>query len=144
MKKLIYLLAIAFVASLAGACTGDSDYDALPRTISTFVTQYCPDPDVASYTHPSADTYVVVIKGGPRITFGSDYQWTRIDGCGMPLQQVLLFDQLPSPLYRYLEEGEYLGQVFLATRNPRRYGLLLLSDTITYDVATARVIQTGL
>ncbi|MCM1036658.1 MAG: PepSY-like domain-containing protein [Bacteroides sp.] len=137
MKKLIYLIALL---PLLAACSDDGgDYDALPRTISTFVSQYWPDPDVESYTKPRPGVYVVIIKNGPELTFDASYQWTRIDGCGMPLQQTLLYDQLPSPLYRYLEECEYTGQVFLASRTPRRYGLRLLTDSITYDVATATV-----
>jgi len=138
MKMLLYILALPL--ALASCISDDGgDYDALPRSISTFVSQYWPDPSVESYTRPRPGVYVVVIHAGPRLTFGSDYQWTAIDGRGVPLRQTLLYDQLPSPLYRYLEECEYLGQVFMATRGPRRYGLRLLTDSISYDVATATV-----
>ena len=136
MKKL--LLAILPLL-MSVACSDGGDYDALPRTISTFVSQYWPDPDVESYTKPRPGVYVVVIHNGPVLTFDSSYQWTRIDSRGMPLGQTLLYDQLPSPLYRYLEECGYTGQVFLASRTPRQYGLRMLTDSITYDIGSATV-----
>ncbi len=138
MKKTI-LLFIAVVALIVSSCHNDSEYDLLPPGAADFITQYWPDPYIESVTKPSKDETQVVVKNGPTITFGIDNEWTEIDGNGMPLPQVLLFDRLPSPLYDYLESGEYLNQVFEIERDPRRYEVEILNGDITYDIATHRI-----
>lgn len=138
MTRFCYFIILLLAAGMA-ACNGDEDFNALPRDISSFVTEYWPDPDVESYTHPAADKYVVIIRNGPRLTFGTDYRWTDIDGCGLPLPQVLLFNELPEPLYKYLEATEQLNAVFAISRTPRQYTLLMLDSEITYDIQTQAV-----
>lgn len=135
MKRLLALL-LPIALLCAQSCHGDDDFDALPRSISTFVCQYWPDPDIESYTRPSPDVYVVIIHNGPKLTFGAGYAWTDIDGCGLPLPQVLLYNELPGPLYRYLAETEATGAVFRITRTPRLYTIVLLDGTLTYDPST--------
>lgn len=57
----------------------------------------------------------------------------------MPLPQVLLFDQLPPALYKYLEETENLGNVFSLERNRSTYTVVLLDETLSYDIATQQI-----
>lgn len=139
MKRFCYIFLLLGLAVCAGACNGDEEFNSLPRKISTFVCQYWPDPDVESYTQPSEGKYVVILRGGPELTFDAAYTWTEIDGCGMPLPQVLLYDQLPSPLYRYVEATEQTNAVYRITRTPREYTLLMLNTELTYDVGTEAI-----
>jgi hypothetical protein len=57
----------------------------------------------------------------------------------MPLPQVLLFDRLPPSLYSYLEETENLGNVFSIERDRTTYTVVLLNETLSYDVATEQI-----
>ncbi len=71
----------------------------------------------------------------PGLTFGENYGWTAIDGYGMPLPQVMLFDQLPPRLYAYLQDSQQqLDSVFGMERDSKRYVLTLLDSTLTYDI----------
>lgn len=137
MKRLF--LTLFLIVPLLWSCQSSDEYDALPRSISTFVSQYWPNPDIESYTHPGPDVYVVVIHNGPRLTFDAAYAWTEIDGLGLPLPDNLLFNELPDPLYRYLTETEATDAVFGMARNPRAYTLQLLESSLTYDIATQAV-----
>lgn len=138
MKK-TFLLYIALIALTVTGCHNDSEYDLLPPGAADFISQYWPDPYIESVTTPSKGETQVVVKNGPTIMFGSNNEWVEIDGNGMPLPQVLLFDQLPSPLYGYLESGEYLGQVFEIDRDPRKYEVEILNGDITYDITTGQI-----
>lgn len=140
IRRIFYLL-LPLALLCTQACDRDDDFEALPRSISTFVCRYWPNPNIDSYTHPAADRYVVIVRDGPALTFGPApaYDWTEIDGCGLPLPQVLLYDQLPEPLYRYISATEALDAVFCLTRTPRLYTIRLLDSVLTYDPATHAV-----
>lgn len=129
------------VAIIVTSCHNDSEYDLLPPGAANFISQYWPDPYIESVTRPSKSRTQVVVKNGPTITFGSSDEWIEIDGNGMPLPEVLLFDQLPTPLYNYIESGEYLDQVFEIERDARLYEVEILNGDITYDIATARISE---
>lgn len=124
-----------------GACSSNEDYDEVPSPIIMFITQYWPNPIIENYSHPSSGEYDVDVKGGPSFEFDSNYSWTEVDGNGMPLPQVFLYDQLPQTLYDYLEGGSYLDQVFEVERNSKTYSLDLLNIDLTYDIATATIRQ---
>jgi len=140
MKKTVFILLLP-VIGLFAACHNDSEYDLLPQGASAFITQYWPDPYIESVTKPEKDETKVVVKNGPTITFNADNEWIEIDGNGMPLPQVLLFDLLPTPLYQYIESGEYLNQVFEIERDARRYEVDILNGDITYDIATTQITE---
>ena len=140
MKKTICILLLP-VIMLVAACHNDSEYNLLPPGAATFITQYWPDPYIESVTKPDKDETQVIVKDGPTITFNSNNEWIEIDGNGMPLPQVLLFDQLPRPLYSYLESGEYLNEVFEIERDARRYEVEILNGDITYDIATTQITE---
>lgn len=140
MKKTFLLLIISVLGALAG-CQSSDNFGELPESVSNFITQYWPDPDISSVTRPGADSLVVTIKNGPTLTFNADNEWTEINGNGLPLPQVVLFDRLPSVLYQYIEAGSYTNQVFSIARTPRVYTAQLLDALLTYDIATATVRQ---
>lgn len=140
MRKIITFLALA---SVMLACSDNEEYDKVPDPIIAFITQYWPNPIIEAYSHPSANKYEVDIKNGPSLDFDGDYSWTEVDGEGLPLPQVFLYDQLPQPLYEYLEAGEYLNQVFEVERNSKTYTLDLLNIDLSYEIASGAIRHTN-
>ena len=124
--------------STSSCSSGGEDISGLPSPLQDFIVRYFPGSRIDSYSHPGA-TYHVRIYNGPGLTFDSAYQWTSIEGYGMPLPQVLLFDQLPPALYAYLQETENLDSVFGIVRTPLIYTLTLLDSTITFDIDSERI-----
>ena len=106
------------------------------------LTQYYPNSEVQSYTH-NAGVYHVRLDDGPGLTFDSSYEWTDIDGYGMPLPQVLLFDQLPPKIYQYLQETGQLNAVFAVRRDSTEYALTLLDQNLRYDIASGELTGTA-
>lgn len=134
----VAVLVAAAVGSVLSGCHHAELWEELPPDISSFISQYFPNSELNSYTH-TGTTYHVRIDDGPGLTFDADYKWTDINGYGMPLPQVLLFDQLPPKIYDYLQETEQLNAVFALSRDSARYTLTLLDQTLTYDIATATI-----
>lgn len=126
------------------ACSNNDDnyYNEVPQPIITFITQYWPNPVIREYSHPSSNVYEIEIKNGPSLDFDGNFAWTEIDGNGMPLLRELLYDQLPTELYQYLESGSYLEQVFEVDRNARTYNVDLLNVDLVYDIATGVIRET--
>ncbi len=73
------------------------------------------------------------------MTFDHECEWEAINGYGMPLPQVLLFDQLPPALYKYLEETDDVGSVFSIERDRTSYTVVLLDSTLIYDIKTQQI-----
>ena len=140
MKRIFYSLIL--LVGLCGCSSTENAYDELPAPIAKFISEYWPNPDIDSYTQPEADEYVVIIKSGPSLTFDADYKWTDVNGLGMPLQEMFLYDQLPTNLYDYLSEGSNLDDVFRVVRDSSKYTLTLLDTVIEYDMATGQITQT--
>lgn len=136
------LLPLLIVLLLIHGCSSNL-YDELPSKMASFVTQYFPGTAIDTYTETS-DSYYVRIKHGPGITFDSNYNWTEINGYGMTLPQVILFDQLPTALYRYIQSAEWLDFVFDISRDNNIYMVTLLNSTLRYETATGsiRTIET--
>lgn len=127
--------AMLFVMS---SCQNDDEWNDMPQEIASFVSKYFPGEGVNSYTHNGA-AYHVRVDDGPGITFGSDYAWESVDGYGMPLPQVMLFDQLPPKLYAYLQDSQQLDSVFSMERDSKRYTLTLLDTTLVYDIESGQI-----
>ena len=142
MKK-TFLLFIALIALTVTGCHNDSEYDLLPLGAADFISQYWPDPYIESVTTPSKGETQVVVKNGPTIVFGSNNEWVEIDGNGMPLPQVLLFDQLPPKIYQYLQETGQLNAVFAVRRDSTEYALTLLDQNLRYDIASGELTGTA-
>ncbi len=139
--KTLRLLFIPIIVALSLSACDHEEYDKMPREIANFISQYWPDPNIESCTQPNDNTWVIIVKNGPTLTFNGSYDWTSINGNGLPLPQVLMFDRLPNTLYRYLESGEMLGQVFSIERTPKMYTVKLLTQTVTYDIGSDTVRQ---
>lgn len=140
MKRIILQSLIAVILLLS-SCQSSDIFKELPGPVSNFISMYWPNPAIESYSHPSADVYRVIIKNGATLEFDSDYLWTDIDGNGMPLPEVLLFDVLPEKLYDYISASQKVNEVFTIKRTPRIYSLTLLDTDIDYDIATETVTQ---
>lgn len=149
MKRILSLMsligALAMMVTMLSCSDNDNDnneYDQLPDTIAAFVSKYFPNPDIESYDHPSG-IYHVKIKDGPGLTFDEDMQWEVINGYGMPLPQMLMFDQLPVALYAFLQETDNTKNVYSVERNSRTYTLELLTSSVIFDIATEQIKQTS-
>ena len=77
----------------AGGCSHRDLWDDVPGPVAEFLNQYFPYSELQSVTE-SGSNYHISIDDGPGLTFDYTYSWIAIDGYGMPLPQVLLFDQL--------------------------------------------------
>lgn len=131
-------VALMFVAS---SCHSDDEWNEMPQEIADFVSKYFPGEGIGSYSH-NGNTYHVRIDDGPGLTFDSNYAWEIVDGYGMPLPQVMLFDQLPPKLYGYLQDSQQLDSVFSMERDSRRYTLSLLNSDLFYDIKTGEISGT--
>lgn len=134
------LMAVLWIGP--SGCSDSSDlYDQLPVPVAKFVTQYFPGYGIDSYTD-TTDGCHVRLDNGPGLTFDAQYQWLSINGYGMPLPKVLMFDQLPPKLYMYLQETENADNVYSVERDGFRYTLHLLSATLVYEISTGRISGT--
>lgn len=139
MKTLQYIrltaaaLACAALMWVVTSCRHSDLWSEMPQEISSFITHYFPFQELQSFDKGST-TYHVRIDDGPGLTFDSECAWIAIDGYGMPLPQVLLFDQLPPKVYDYLQETEQVNSVFSMERDKTSYTLTLLDDTLTYYI----------
>lgn len=131
---------LVFVAGLS-SCGKDDEWGEVPREIANFIEQYYPGSAISSFSE-SDNTYHVRIKDGPGMTFGSDYSWIVVDGYGLPLPQVMLFDQLPPKLYGYLQDSQQLDSVFGMERDSSRYTLTMLNATLFYDIRSGEISGT--
>lgn len=135
-------LAVSIIIGSLSGCKDDNDlWGELPAEISQFITQYFPNSSIDSFSE-SANTYHVRISNGPGMTFNKDCEWEAINGYGMPLPEVLLFDQLPPALYTYLEETSELESVFSMDRDKASYTIVLLDTTLHYDISTQEITGT--
>ena len=136
--NIIVSLAIALALCALPSCDHSELWDELPYQITKFINNYYPDSQLQSVSD-AGGSYHVRIENGPGMTFDSDEQWVAVDGYGMPLPHVLLFDQLPPAVYSYLQETEQLNSVFSISRDNGKYTIVLLDTTIYYDTATDKL-----
>ena len=120
-----------------GACSNDASEE-LPSAVSQFITQYFPGMSVKSYNVLSDNGCVVQLASGPTLRFDSENQWMDIDGNGARLPQVLMYDQLPTELYEYLQATEQQADVYVMKRDKYYYKLTMLDTVLTYDIATGK------
>ena len=144
MKKITNLLSLIVMGMIVvlGACSSDAAEE-LPSAVSQFTTQYFPGLGVKSYNELSDGGCVVQLSGGPTLRFNSDYKWIDIDGNGVRLPQVLMYDQLPTELYEYLQATEQQSDVFVLKRDKYYYKLTVTDTVLTYDTATGKVTYPG-
>ena len=130
-----------FLCMAVTACQSGDDFDKMPQSVMKFVTQYWPNPAVTLCQQNDDGTWLIEIKNGPTLTFNSSEQWQTVNGNGVPVPQVLLFDRLPSKLYDYLENGEYLDEVFEIVKSPREIMLQLHRSKVYYTIENENIRQ---
>lgn len=123
---------------LPSACHNTELWSDLPKAVNDFITQYFPNSELQSVSN-SGGVCHVRIEDGPGLTFNEKGEWESIDGYGMPLPQVLLFDQLPPKLYGYLQETQQLDSVFSMQRDGVKYTLTLLDSDLYYNSDTGEL-----
>ena len=139
VASMIMLLVLCALPS----CNHSELWDDLPAKITSFINQYYPNSELQSVSN-SCGRYHVRIDDGPGMTFDQDEQWLAVDGYGMPLPQVLLFDQLPPVVYSYLQETDQLNSVFSISRDHGKYTVTLLDSNLYYDTATGKLTGNGI
>lgn len=117
------------------SCHNSELWNDLPAGASEFINTYYPMSELESATH-SGSYYHARLSNGPGFTFDSSGSWVAVDGYGLPLPQVMLFDCLPPAMYEYLQEAELLNGVFAIARDGDVYSATLLESTLRYNVAT--------
>lgn len=138
MKRLFSLILGIMVLAFGACSSNDEVYNDMPQDITEFVAQYYPNTKVASFTETDA-TYRVVLDDGPTIVFDKTCQWEKLDGNGSVVVQNFLFDELPPELYEYLQNTDGLNQVFSVTRDSKDYTVVLLNQTLTYNISTGKI-----
>ncbi len=140
MKHTLYAgrAILAALAIFAAGCTGADLWDSVPSEARNFIDRYYPNSELSAY-EKGKDSYTVELKDGPGFIFDSTNSWTSISGNGMPLKEVLIYDEAPGKLYDYLETIEETDGVFDMTRNSMTYTVTLLDSEIVYTIASGDV-----
>lgn len=141
MRKYNLIAIIIFAVTVIISCRGTDEYSELPRPIAHFISLYWPNPEVSNFTQSDESTYEVYVKNGPTLKFNSDYEWISINGNGVSLPEVLLYDCLPDRLYSYLTSLSLLADCFSIERTPQIYTLTMLNFNVTYDITTGTIRQ---
>lgn len=136
LEKFLFLPVI-FGIIMVGACSS-SVWDEVPAPITSFIEQYYPGSGVSSYDQSDTD-YRVKITNGATLVFDSDYNWISIDGNGVRLPGVLIYNQLPPALYNYLQGIEQQTSVYRMSRDSHYYKLTMENTVITYEIETGKV-----
>lgn len=136
LEKFLFLPIVVGIIVL-GACSSNV-WDEVPSPITSFVEQYYPGSGLSSYNQTD-NGYQVKITNGATLSFDSDYSWTSIDGNGVHLPEVLVYNQLPPALFNYLQSVELQNSVYRMSRDAHFYKLTMENTVITYDIATGKV-----
>lgn len=140
LRLVAMVLVVAAMSPILTACDNDdTTWNNVPKNIAEFIDRYYPGAALESATE-TGGVYHIRLKNGPGMTFNADGSWTDINGYGMPVVQVFLFDQLPPKLYSYLQETQQLNSVFSITRNKNYYTLNLLDSSLRFDIANDTII----
>ncbi|MCM1356320.1 MAG: hypothetical protein NC212_07950 [Staphylococcus sp.] len=131
------LLPMLLLIIILGACS-NSIWDEIPTPITSFIEQYYPNSNVKEF-NTTDNGYKLKINNGASFSFDNDYRWTSIDGNGVHLPEVLVYNQLPPALFNYLQGIEAQTSVFSMSRDSTYYKLLMLDTVITYEIATGKI-----
>lgn len=130
------ILTVIALLTLPGC--DSSDWDDMPEQIQIFVDKYFNDTDIESFSDRNG-RYVVVIRNGAAMTFGTDYEWITVDGRGNTLPSVLISDQLPQKLYDYLLNLEAVSHVYVIDRDFRTIRVQLTDTSLSYNRQTEEI-----
>lgn len=143
LKSPLYRMLTALLLIAAAACQSSEAWDSLPSAISDFITQYYPGSNVSDFDTYSDDTYYVKITNGATLRFNSQLQWTEIDGNGVTLPEVLVYDQLPPELFAFLQSTSQQRDVYAVKRDYKYYKLTMHDTVLTYEINSGRITYPG-
>lgn len=123
---------------LAISACGSTLWDDVPEPIRQFISTYWPGVTVSDYQENTDGSYQATIKNGASLAFDSNYQWTRIDGRGVPLPPILIYNEMPT-IYQYLEAREQTSDLLLAVSSPLTITLTFTDFTLQYDKSTSAI-----
>lgn len=134
---------LVLMSATFASCSDDGvDTSNLPEQISSFISKYYPGVEVDRWVNASGKA-TIYLRNSATIVFDNteDKNWASIDGNGGTLPQMLVYDQTPAALYRYIEENNAVNGVYSMSRNSKEYKVVLLNSRVTYDIATGKVTQ---
>lgn len=137
-KQIIFLLPLLVFIISVGACS-NSVWDEVPAQITSFISEYFPEGGISNFNEDDSD-YYVKIKNGATLLFDKDYRWTEVDGNGVQLPEVFIYNQLPPNLFNYLQGLEQQSDVYCVKRDKDYYRLTMHDTVLTYDIKTGKVI----
>lgn len=132
------IAAILLLGQLLFSGCGNEDYEHFPREIQTFLNTYFPGQGVAGFQE-SAGTYTVNLDNSASLVFNPALVWTAVYGNGNTIPTQFLYDQLPGPLYDYIETTDNLNEVFSIVRDAGIYTVTFHGYIIAYNVATEEI-----
>lgn len=138
MKNIVKYIFIALISLELWSCQGADLWDQMPGEVKHFIDLYYPNSEIAEYSD-TKNAYIVRLKNGPGFGFDTLCSWTWVNGYGMPIKEILIYDEVPEPLYTYLETFEQTGQVFILRRNSKIYEVSLLNDSLVYNISSEEV-----
>lgn len=144
LKKIIMIIlkdkkvlgAVAAMVVILMACS-DSLWNDLPAPISQFITTYYPNTAIAQYSDDD-NQYRVVVKNGPVMTFDSEYKWTMVDGNGVPLPVIFVYNEMPD-VYQFLLARDETDTVMKAVNTPRAIYITLTDRNLEYIKETGQI-----
>ena len=80
----------------------------------------------------------MTIKNGATLVFDANYQWTSINGNGVPIPSILIFNEMPR-IYQYLEARELTSDLMIAENNPRTIILTFSDFILEYNKETSDI-----
>lgn len=130
-----YILAVISIVMFI-ACS-DTLWDELPSEISTFITTYYPNSGISNYSEKDGG-YYVTIKNGASMVFDSNYDWILVNGNGVPIPVIFIFNEMPK-IYQYLEAREMTSDLMEADNQPRNIILTFTDFRLEYIKETGEI-----
>ncbi len=144
MKLILKLICLLIIPAFYALCSCASDaIDETPQSIASFITQYFPNQRVESYTPVGDGNHEVKLANSATLVFDKENRWIEIDGEGMTLPEVLLYDQLPPALFSYLQASEQQREVYAVKRDFLYYKLTMTNTVLTYTISSGTITYPG-
>jgi hypothetical protein len=130
------VMAVIVVGAMAvvGGC-GTAMWDEVPGRIQEFIAQYWPGSTVSAFDVIDGEHHVT-IKDGASLVFDSEYNWLLINGNGVAIPSILIYDEMPH-IYTYLLARELTHDLMIAENLPRVIILTFTDIIIEYTKSTS-------
>lgn len=137
-KALIFLIGL-FSVSLFTSCDNEDVLNTPDGKIQYFVSQYFPGIGIDSKSTLADGDIQVVLKKSATLLFDKNGSWISVDGNGVTLPAVMLYDQLPDILYNYIVESEDTEGVYRIFRNSEIYVVNFIDSSVQYEIASGKI-----